>query len=300
MSTPYRDSPERESPRNEPNDLEKKLAEYARIGLPILTVAIALTAGVVQGPASAILVLAGGALIGVIAIFWASVRTLLGETPLSGADAYALAAPRAEEERKRAVLRALKDLEFERSVGKISEEDYVELVARYRGEAKRLLREIDAEAQPRHERAEALVAKRLRREGLTGPGTGKSEAETEAEEDRDEAPVNPFLKPTGNNVNTGDAEASEGPEGNRDRKGAASEAKPTKGKKRKKPREASAPEAAAPAAPAAEAATRTCAECSTKNDPDAVFCKKCGARQEAEAEAKTAIATGSDDAEESS
>ena len=293
MSTPYRDSPERESPRNEPNDLEKKLAEYARIGLPILTVAIALTAGVVQGPASAILVLAGGALIGVIAIFWASVRTLLGETPLSGADAYALAAPRAEEERKRAVLRALKDLEFERSVGKISEEDYVELVARYRGEAKRLLREIDAEAQPRHERAEALVAKRLRREGLTGPGTGKAEAE----EDRDEAPVNPFMNTTDNNVNTGDAEGSEGSEGNHERKGAASESKPTKGKKRKKPREASMPEAAAPAA---EAATRACAECSTKNDPDAVFCKKCGARQEPAAEAKTATATVSDDAEESS
>ena len=294
MSTPSRDSSERESPRNEPNDLEKKLAEYARIGLPILTVAIALTAGVVQGPASAILVLAGGALIGVIAIFWASVRTLLGETPLSGADAYALAAPRAEEERKRAVLRALKDLEFERSVGKISEEDYVELVARYRGEAKRLLREIDAEAQPRHERAEALLAKRLRREGLTGSGTGKAEPEAEADEDRDEAPVNPFLKTTDNNVNTGDAETSEG---NRDRRGAASESKPTKGKKRKKPREDSAPEAAAPAA---EASTRTCAECSTKNDPDAVFCKKCGARQEPAAEAKTATATVSDDAEESS
>ena len=292
MSTPYRDAPERDSPRNEPNDLEKKLAEYARIGLPILTVSIALTAGVVQGPASAILVLAGGALIGVIAIFWASVRTLLGETPLSGADAYALAAPRAEEERKRAVLRALKDLEFERSVGKISEEDYVELVARYRGEAKRLLREIDAEAQPRHERAEALVAKRLRREGLTGPGTGKAEAE--AEEESDEAPVNPLLKTTGDNVNTGDAES---PEDNRDRKGAASDAKPTKGKKRKKPRDASTPEAAAPAT---EAATRTCAECSTKNDPDAVFCKKCGARQEAAAEAKTTTATVSDDAEESS
>jgi ribosomal protein L40E len=291
MSTPSRDSSERESPRNEPNDLEKKLAEYARIGLPILTVGIALTAGVVQGPASAVLVLAGGALIGVIAIFWASVRTLLGETPLSGADAYALAAPRAEEERKRAVLRALKDLEFERSVGKISEEDYVELVARYRGEAKRLLREIDAEAQPRHERAEALVAKRLRREGLAGPGTGKAETETETDEDRDEAPVNPFLNTTGNNVNTGD----------RDRKEAASDAKPIKGKKRKKPRDASAPEAAAPAAPAAEAATRTCAECSTKNDPDAVFCKKCGARQEAAADdAKPATATISDDAEESS
>jgi hypothetical protein len=282
MSTPYRDTPERESTRKEPNDLDKKLAEYARIGLPALTVIIALTAGVVQGPASAILVLAGGALIGVIAIFWASVRTLLGETPLSGADAYALAAPRAEEERKRAVLRALKDLEFERSVGKISEEDYVELVARYRGEAKRLLRAIDAEAQPRHERAEALIAKRLRREGLTGKG------DAPAVDERDEEPVKPAAD-TEDDVDNVNNVA--------DRKAAAPSAKPTKGKKRKKAREASAPEAPAPAA---EAATRTCAECSTKNDPDAVFCKKCGARQEAATGVKTTAATTTDDTEEGS
>jgi hypothetical protein len=285
MSTPVRDTPERESPRHEPNDLEKKLAEYARVGLPALTVAIALTAGIVQGPASAILVLAGGALIGVIAIFWASVRTLLGETPLSGADAYALAAPRAEEERKRAVLRALKDLEFERSVGKISEEDYAELVARYRAEAKRLLREIDEEAQPRHERAAALVAKRLRREGLTGTDTGAPSPEKPVAE-TDEEP----LEPT-------DADD----ESSRDRKEAAPIARRDKSKKRKKPRDPAATEApAATPAITPEAATRTCAECGTKNDPDAVFCKKCGARQEAAAEAKTATAATSDDAEDAS
>ena len=290
MSTPYREPVEREPSRDQPNDLEKKLAEYARIGLPVLTVAIALTAGFVQGPASAILVLAGGALIGVIAIFWASVRTLLGETPLSGADAYALAAPRSEEEQKRAVLRALKDLEFERSVGKISEEDYVELVARYRGEAKRLLRLLDEEAQPRRERVEALVAKRLRREGLAGaaavPATEKTDDEAEAEV--------ATTKP----VESDDA----------DRKSADPAARSGKAKKRKKAREPAAiatpeaqeaPEASAP--PAAEAATRTCADCGTKNDPDAVFCKKCGARQEAAAvEAKTATATTSDDGEDAS
>ena len=289
MSTPYRDAPERESPRNEPNDLEKKLADYARVGVPILTVAIALTVGFVQGPASAILVLAGGALIGVIAVFWASVRTLLGETPLSGADAYALAAPRAEEERKRAVLRALKDLEFERSVGKISEADYAELVARYRGEAKRLLRAIDEEAQPRHERAEALLAKRLRREGLAGPGTGA----TRDDDDRDDEPSKPVADTEDNDVNDVN-------DVNRDRKVAASDVKAAKGKKRKKAAESVAAPVVEAASPAPAAATRTCTECSTKNDPDAVFCKKCGARQEATAEAKTATATTSDDTEEGS
>ena len=283
MSTPHRDVPERESPRNEPSDLEQKLADYARIGVPILTVGIALAVGFIQGPASAILVLAGGALIGVIAVFWASVRTLLGETPLSGADAYALAAPRAEEERKRAVLRALKDLEFERSVGKISEADYAELVARYRGEAKRLLRAIDEEAQPRHERAEALIAKRLRREGLTGPGTGATR-----DDESDDEPSKPAADTEGDDVNEVNDEKI--PD-TRDRKGAATDAKPGKGKKRKK-----APDAAGTPA----AATRTCAECSTKNDPDAVFCKKCGARQEPAAEAKPATTTTSDDTEEGS
>lgn len=282
MSTPTREAPEREDSRDPSYDLEKKLAEYARIGLPVLTVGIALAAGVIQGPASAILVLAGGALIGVIAIFWASVRTLLGETALSGADAYALAAPRSEEEQKRAVLRALKDLEFERSVGKISEEDYVELVARYRGEAKRLLRLLDEAAQPRRERVEALVAKRLRREGLAGEGA----AATAKAGDEAVATTKP--------VESDDA----------DSRSAEPAARSGKAKKRKKAREPAAVEAPeapqASATPAAEAATRTCAECGTKNDPDAVFCKKCGARQEAIAEAKTATAPMSDDGEEAS
>jgi hypothetical protein len=279
MSTPYRDAPERESPRNEPSDLEQKLADYARIGVPILTVGIALAVGFIQGPASAILVLAGGALIGVIAVFWASVRTLLGETPLSGADAYALAAPRAEEERKRAVLRALKDLEFERSVGKISEEDYVELVARYRGEAKRLLRLIDEEAGPRRERAAALVAKRLRREGLS-PDPGYRDGAPASEKAVD-APTKA--------ADSNDAEP------NRDRKGAEPAGKSARGKKGKKSREPAVVEA-----PEASASTRDCAECGTKNDHDAVFCKKCGARQE-EASATTAPATTTtDDAEEAS
>src|SRR5262245_33286758 len=142
-ANPYRDQPERDRQRDDASDLEKKIIETAKIAVPCGTVVLASIMGTVMGAPAAILVLAGGALVAVIAVFWASVRTLVGETPLSGADAYALGAPRAEEEQKRAVLRALKDLEFERSVGKISEEDYQTLVAKYRAEAKRLLRLLD-------------------------------------------------------------------------------------------------------------------------------------------------------------
>src|SRR6185436_12750615 len=130
-TTPSRDDPDEPQGRRPPADaseLEKKIIKNAKIGVPLGTLGLAVIAGLSLGAPAVFLVLAGGALCAVIAVFWASVRTLAGETKLSGADAYALGAPRAEEEQKRAVLRALKDLEFERSVGKISDEDYQALV----------------------------------------------------------------------------------------------------------------------------------------------------------------------------
>jgi hypothetical protein len=136
-------------------------------------------AGVKLGAPGVLLVLAGTALVATIALLWGSLRTLLGETRLSGADAYAIGAPRVEEEQKRAVLRALKDLEFERSVGKISEGDYKFLVTHYRKEAKRLLRLLDEASAEQRARAEAVVDARLRTAGLRreepAPAPTKSE-----------------------------------------------------------------------------------------------------------------------------
>ncbi|XXX75998.1 hypothetical protein WMF30_50950 [Sorangium sp. So ce134] len=242
--------------RGSDSPLERQIVHYARFGVPLAALVGTGVAGLVAGPPAAILVLAGGALVAVIAIFWASLRVLLGETPLSGADAYAIGAPRAEEEQKQAVLRALKDLEFERSVGKISDEDYADLVAKYRAEAKRLLRLLDADAQPRREQVAALVARHLRRAGLEDDGG--VEAPEQAE----------------------DAAAGE-PEG------AASEARPAKRRRAraKQPEQERSPEPAADgerdeAEPAAERAATAlaCAACGTLNDEDAVFCKKCGTK----------------------
>jgi hypothetical protein len=241
-------------------ELDQQIAVYLRLGLPAATLVCAIVGGVLQGAAAVVLVLAAGALVSVIAVFWASIRALVGETPLSGADAYVLGAPRAEEERKRAVLRALKDLEFERSVGKISEEDYEALVAKYRAEAKRLLRMLEEDAQPGRDKVEALVSERLFHEGLVVHQGG------------------PY----------------------RERKAAA------KSKKRKakvgRAAEGEAPAALADEADVADAtppqkdendgeARLTCASCGTRNDADAVFCKKCGARR--------GVAAGSGGVEES-
>ncbi|HKQ70667.1 MAG TPA: hypothetical protein VJT73_15080, partial [Polyangiaceae bacterium] len=148
-------------------DTETQFVRVLSWGLPIVTVASAVTVHFVYDTGLAILVMAGGVLLGVIAILWASVRTLSGDSPITLEEALALGAPSAAEEQKRAVLQALKDLEYERSVGKIGEADYADLLHRYRTQAKRLLRAVDEDLAPLRARAAAYVAERLE---------GKSEA----------------------------------------------------------------------------------------------------------------------------
>lgn len=151
--------------------------------ISVIGVAIAL------GFEVAILALAGTVLVGVIALFWASVRNLSGETPLSIDEALGLGAPSAAEEEKRAVLRALKDLEFERSVGKISEQDYAEFSSRYRAEAKRLIAAVDQALGPVQELAEQLATQRLARAGLVDPPEPPLATKEEAKEAAEESPT---------------------------------------------------------------------------------------------------------------
>ena len=230
-------------------ELDQQMAVYLRLGLPAATLICAIVGGVLQGASAVVLVIAAGALVSVIAIFWASIRTLVGETPLSGADAYVLGAPRAEEERKRAVLRALKDVEFERSVGKISEEDYKVLVTKYRAEAKRLLRILADEAQPGRNKVEALVRERLFHEGLAERPQGGPYRERKA-----------ATKSKKRKVKDGRAVEVEAPPALLD--------------------ETNVADAMPPQEHENDADTRVaCASCGTRNDADAVFCKKCGARR---------------------
>ena len=265
-------------PSEEPENKWIALAErYAWVLVPALLPA-AIVAGVLQGPQAVLLLLIGALLVAVIWLFWNSLRTMTGETALTGADAYALAAPRAEEEQKQAVLRALKDLEFERSVGKISDEDYAVLVARYRQEAKRLLRAIEEEARPRRESVEWLVHKRLVQAGLadptnayrTSPAGSAAKADPVAEAKRDAKKKKmkdadkPVIVPAGDeDAKSGPDDAADGEEPKRDvdttlRSGAETTTKES---------------------PVYVPATKLCASCGAKNDPDAIFCKKCGSKR---------------------
>lgn len=164
-------------------DVEELLPEYLRVVGPVVVILAGLAAGVVYGPAMTVLVFAGGVMLAAIATFWNSIRALFGDTRLTGEDAYAIGAPSAEEEQKRAVLRAIKDIQFEHGVGKISDDDYEYLLAKYRTEAKRLLRVLDDQAQPQRDHVERLVTEYLRDRGMLDDDVGKRQSQDEVEDE---------------------------------------------------------------------------------------------------------------------
>lgn len=62
---------------------------------------------------------------------------------------------------KEALLQEIRDVAFEHDAGKLSDEDFEELNAKLRAQARRVLHELDAGAEGFREQAEALIAKRL-------------------------------------------------------------------------------------------------------------------------------------------
>jgi hypothetical protein len=151
-----------------------------RVALPAIAIFVTLGSGALLGVEIGILVAAACALVLVITFTWVSVVSLSGDSPLTLDEALTLGQPSVEEEQKRAVLRALKDLEYERSVGKISDQDYRELSARYREEAKRLIERVDESLTPARERAEQLLAERV----------ANDEVERKAKREREENKAN--------------------------------------------------------------------------------------------------------------
>jgi hypothetical protein len=177
-------------------DLERLFGDAALWVAPATLVG-AVAVGLTIGLGPAFLVLAGGMLLAAVMLLWSSLGRLTGDSPLTLDEAVGLAAPSAEEERKRAVLRALKDLDYERSVGKISEEDYADLAARYRAEAKALLRSLDAGLAPMRKTAEKKLVARLKAEGISVEPRGAEPATVPTPPAEDESPsVEPNAGPS--------------------------------------------------------------------------------------------------------
>jgi hypothetical protein len=151
------------------DEAERFLGRVVAAGLPIASVLGAIIVGFVASVGSGLLVLASGALLGTIALLWASVRTLSGDAPLP-ADLEALAGQShdvdALAEQKRRVLRALKDLASEHAIGKIDDADYEAIANQYRDEAKTLMREMDRKGAPSLVEAERVAGEYLASHGL--------------------------------------------------------------------------------------------------------------------------------------
>ena len=150
---------------------EARIVRLVAVGLPAATVASAIVVAFVIGPATSILVLAAGTLLGVISLFWGSIRILSGDAPLDpeleSLDTDAGGNPLAN--RRKMLLRALKDVETERNLGKIAPDDYELIIATYRAELKVVLRRIDETLAPHRAQAEELAREHLLQAGVATP-----------------------------------------------------------------------------------------------------------------------------------
>lgn len=121
------------------------------------------------------------ALIAALAAIWNSLRVAFGggpgvviETARDLPDHAALV------EEKNSLLRAIKDLEYEHAVGKISDADHQRLDRAYRARAKQVLAQLDRDVKPLYEQAEKLVAEHVAKGGLAT--TPKRRADVSAAE----------------------------------------------------------------------------------------------------------------------
>lgn len=130
--------------------------DVVEAALPIVGVVAAVVIGNIKGLATGILILAATALLVSIWQLWSSLQVIADDEPAKEAglpDSHGL-----EDEQKAFLLRALDDLEFERSVGKIDEDDYRDLRENYRARARAALRGANERLRPFREEAERLVS----------------------------------------------------------------------------------------------------------------------------------------------
>lgn len=120
-------------------------------------------------------------LLACVSFLWSSLRHLFGADPALYVEQSSATRHRAElVTEKDLVLRSLKDLEFEREVGKLSDEDFQSADSEFRGRAKRILRDLDDDLREHKKKARQLIAAELAASGAriepsasTSPKKGK-------------------------------------------------------------------------------------------------------------------------------
>ncbi len=101
------------------------------------------------------------ALVAALVAIWNSLRFVEGGAPLSIETTRDLPEHAALVDEKNSLLRAIKDLEYEHAVGKISDADFQRLDTAYRARAKQVLALLDRDVKPLYERAERMIAEHV-------------------------------------------------------------------------------------------------------------------------------------------
>ena len=133
---------------------------FTLAGLVGATIVVFMSRG--QTPAGIVLLsltIFAAAVVGIAA--WRTLAPLAGKHDLSSTQVLGGRTRAALEREKSLVLRSIKELEFDRAMGKVSEKDFAEMGARLRARAAGLLRQLDAGTGYR-EQIEKEIAKRLR------------------------------------------------------------------------------------------------------------------------------------------
>jgi ribosomal protein L40E len=238
---------------------ERALGRWFAVVLPAGTALLAIAVGSIASIGPGILVLAAGALLGAIALLWSSLRTLAGDAALPEELEVIDGIPLREDPlqaRKKELLRALKDLAHDHAVGKIDDEDYEDLDARYREQAKAVMREIDVAGTPARVRAEKLAREHLAKVGLDARRRAEVAAVVAEEEDAEDEDDNGPEEDAENTVAEERAEQDEEAEAEAERRSEAPVIVATRPRIGER---------------------QTCPRCGTSNEGDATFCKKCGA-----------------------
>lgn len=155
------------------SDAQEMAARHVALIALATVVVVAVPIGLVKGAPAVVLWFAFALLSGAVLLFWETLRLVLdpaqpGDADEGDDDGAALAAL---DGRKRAAVQALRDLEFERSIGRIGEDDHKALEARYREEARAAMRAIDEGIGPWRARAEAMLTAAGGDAEATGPAT---------------------------------------------------------------------------------------------------------------------------------
>lgn len=140
-------------------DLLQPWQLFTLAGLIGATIVVFMSRG--QSPAAIVLLslsIFAAAFVGLAAL--RAFMPLTGHVPDDSAELLGGRTRAALEREKALVLRSIKELEFDRGMGKVSDKDFAEMSARLRARAARLMRQLDAGSVYRDE-IEQEVAKRL-------------------------------------------------------------------------------------------------------------------------------------------